>query len=217
MNPNLRGMMAESAIANEAVRLGFAVLVPAFGAPRCDMALERDGRLIRVQCKSATHRDGAVIVRATTNRRTANGYLRGTYSPDEIDVIAAHCPELKRCFAVPIDDFGASGTLHLRLEPARNAQKAGLHFAANYTLGAIAQLEERAAGSRKVVGSSPTSSTPDPGVPEAPVCVGAHEFRNRFGWYMERAAAGEELLVTHRGRPCIRIAAAQPQLEVLAA
>jgi antitoxin (DNA-binding transcriptional repressor) of toxin-antitoxin stability system len=33
---------------------------------------------------------------------------------------------------------------------------------------------------------------------------------------MERAAAGEELLVTHRGRPRIRIAAAQPQLMAVA-
>jgi prevent-host-death family protein len=35
--------------------------------------------------------------------------------------------------------------------------------------------------------------------------VGAHEFRNRFGWYMERAAAGEEIRVTRRGRPYVRL------------
>jgi prevent-host-death family protein len=35
--------------------------------------------------------------------------------------------------------------------------------------------------------------------------VGAHEFRNRFGWYMERAAAGEEFLVTRRGKPYVRL------------
>jgi len=35
--------------------------------------------------------------------------------------------------------------------------------------------------------------------------VGAHEFRNRFGWYMERAAAGEEMRVTRRGRPYVRL------------
>ena len=31
--------------------------------------------------------------------------------------------------------------------------------------------------------------------------VGAHEFRNRFGWYMERAAAGESFVITRRGKP----------------
>jgi antitoxin (DNA-binding transcriptional repressor) of toxin-antitoxin stability system len=33
---------------------------------------------------------------------------------------------------------------------------------------------------------------------------------------MERAAAGEELLVTHRGRPRIRVAPAQPPLMAVA-
>jgi prevent-host-death family protein len=31
--------------------------------------------------------------------------------------------------------------------------------------------------------------------------VGAHEFRNHFGHYMERAAAGEEILIRRRGKP----------------
>ncbi|HSK50973.1 MAG TPA: type II toxin-antitoxin system prevent-host-death family antitoxin [Solirubrobacterales bacterium] len=40
--------------------------------------------------------------------------------------------------------------------------------------------------------------------------VGAHEFRNRFGLYMERAAAGTEVLVNRRGRPSVRLG---PQLK----
>jgi len=35
--------------------------------------------------------------------------------------------------------------------------------------------------------------------------IGTHEFRERFGWYMERAAAGEEIHVTRRGRPHVRL------------
>jgi hypothetical protein len=34
---------------------------------------------------------------------------------------------------------------------------------------------------------------------------------------MERAAAGAELLVTHRGRPRIRVASAEPRLFAVAA
>ena len=60
----------------------------------------------------------------------------------------------------------------------------------------------------EVVGSSPTSSTPPP-----ESVVGADEFRNRLGWYMERAADGEEFFVTRRGRPYVRLTgAAAPQL-----
>jgi prevent-host-death family protein len=63
-------------------------------------------------------------------------------------------------------------------------------------------LGERSDGIRKGVGSSPTGSTrTDPAVRE----VGAHEFRNHFGYYMERAAAGEEILITRRGKPHARL------------
>ncbi|MGI8946201.1 MAG: type II toxin-antitoxin system Phd/YefM family antitoxin [Thermoleophilaceae bacterium] len=31
--------------------------------------------------------------------------------------------------------------------------------------------------------------------------VGSQQFRNRFGWYLERSAAGELIEVTRHGRP----------------
>jgi prevent-host-death family protein len=40
--------------------------------------------------------------------------------------------------------------------------------------------------------------------------VAAHELRERFGWYMERAAAGDELLVTRHGKPFVRLTSAAP-------
>ncbi|MFI5121972.1 MAG: type II toxin-antitoxin system Phd/YefM family antitoxin [Vicinamibacteria bacterium] len=62
---------------------------------------------------------------------------------------------------------------------------------------------------QEVVGSSPTSSTF-----ETPVTVGAHEYRNHFGWYMERAAAGESFLITRRGKPYARLVPPHAQLEL---
>ncbi|HET9185158.1 MAG TPA: type II toxin-antitoxin system prevent-host-death family antitoxin [Solirubrobacterales bacterium] len=35
--------------------------------------------------------------------------------------------------------------------------------------------------------------------------VGAHEFRNHFGYYMEQAAQGTEVLVSKRGQPFVRL------------
>ncbi|MGH2961351.1 MAG: type II toxin-antitoxin system Phd/YefM family antitoxin [Solirubrobacterales bacterium] len=52
------------------------------------------------------------------------------------------------------------------------------------------------------MGSSPTGSTPTDSPAQT---VGAHEFREHFGYYMERAAAGEEILITRRGRPHSRL------------
>jgi prevent-host-death family protein len=213
MDSNRIGAIAETAIAAEATKAGFEVFRPIVEGGRYDLAFETGAGLLRVQCKSAPLRKGVVVVRTQTCRRTSNGYRRTVYTPQEVDVIAAYCPELNRCFALPITIFGSSGTLQLRLTPTRNGQRAGLHFADDYPLGAIAQLEERLTGSQEVVGSSPTSSTSSPAGATA---VGAHEFRNRFGWYMERAAAGEEIVVTRRGKPQLRLAAVSPELRLAA-
>jgi prevent-host-death family protein len=216
MDSNRIGAIAEWAIAAEAIALGFRVLRPLV-EDRYDLAIDLGGRLVRIQCKTAPMRGEAIVVRARTCRRTADGFRHGVYSPDEVDVIAAYSPKLRRCFAVPITTFGPGGTLYLRTVPARNGQRAGLHFADDYSLGAIAQLEEHLGGTQGVVGSSPTSSTPSPTAPApAPTIVGAHEFRNRFGWYMERAAAGEDILVTRRGKPHLRLSAVAPALDLAA-
>jgi prevent-host-death family protein len=44
----------------------------------------------------------------------------------------------------------------------------------------------------------------DPAAPGL-VSVGAHEFRNRFGYYLERAAGGAEIAISHHGRPYARL------------
>src|SRR5207247_9427256 len=92
-----------------------------------------------------------------------------------------------------------SSILHPPLPTRRssdlNGQRAGLHFAEEYPLGAIAQLEERLRGTQEVAGSSPASSTPPADV--AATIVGAHEFRNRFGWYMERDRKSTRLNSSH--------------------
>ena len=97
---------------------------------------------------------------------------------------------------------------YLRLKPTLNGQRACTKLASEFEFaGAVAQLEERLAGSQKARGSSPLSSTPSPRDDE-PTVVGAHQFRNHFGYYMERAAEGAEILVNRRGRPYVRLVAA---------
>ena len=65
-------------------------------------------------------------------------------------------------------------------------------------------------------GSSPLSSTPSPDPPET-LRVGCHEFRNHFGYYLERAADGHEVLVSRRGRPYVRLVSVEPRLRLVAA
>jgi PD-(D/E)XK nuclease superfamily protein len=161
--PNQMGAAAEAAIALAATKLEIPVLQPMFIDCRYDFVFALPTGLVRIQCKWAPRRKNVVVVQARTCRRTAGGYERTTYGPEEVDAIAAYCPDVDRCYLIPILDVPPSGIMHLRLAPAKNNQLKRLHSAAEYELdhGAIAQLEERLSGTQEVVGSSPTSSTPE--------------------------------------------------------
>lgn len=208
--PNIKGAVAELAIAKAAAQLGLAVYGPLTEHGRYDLVIEIAGVPQRVQCKwGRLIQDGSVIcVQIGGSRITPAGYVRSVYDRHEIDLVGVYCGEIDRCFLIPIEIAEGRSVLHLRLKPTRNGQRAAVREAAKFEFaGAIAQLEERCHGMAEVVGSSPTSSTPP-----APVVIGADEFRNRLGWYTERAAAGESFRITRHGRPYIRVGPAAEQL-----
>ena len=166
LTTNDKGAIAEAAIAFAAVVAGVIVLRPMQEGRRYDLLFDIDHQLVRVQCKWGRV-DGDVVVATTrTNRHTPAGYVSTTYTADEIDAIAVYCGDLNRSFLVPITEASGRSHLHLRLAPARNNQRALVKMADAYDLakmvdhlGAVAQLGERRAGSAKVRGSSPLSST----------------------------------------------------------
>jgi prevent-host-death family protein len=211
LSANHKGNIAEAAIAFEAIKLGIEILKPVAEHGRYDLVLDCGNRLLRVQCKwGSLDRDlGVICIRVGGSRHTPRGYVTSTYSADEVDAVGVYCGELKEVFLVPIEVAAGKRQLHLRLSSPRNGQRACINLADDYRLGAIAQLGERSAGSRKVVGSSPTSSTPRAG---DEITIGAHGFRNHFGYWMERAAAGDEILITRRGRRYARLGPANQQL-----
>jgi prevent-host-death family protein len=203
---NHKGAVAEAKIMAAAIELGVPVLRPISEHGRYDLVFQVDDRLLKVQCKWASRSGDVVVVHIGGSYLSPRGYVRSTYGADEIDAIAAYCADTGKCYLLPIDLVAGQHLIHLRLAPPKNGQRAALNWARDHQFpGAIAQLGERGHGMAEVVGSSPTGSTSDS--PSA-VEVGAHEFRNRFGWYMERAAAGEEFLITRRGKPKVCLVSA---------
>jgi prevent-host-death family protein len=209
MNSNQKGAIAEAAIAFHAVKQGIEVLRPVAEHCRYDLAFDLGERMIRVQCKWAPRRGDVVQVHLAGYRLTPHGQVRSTYGEHEIDAVAVYCDDLDRVYVLPAALVAHKTAVRLRLERPKNGQRASINWADEFTLGAIAQLGERLRGTQEVAGSSPASSTPQADDTEAPeTAVGAHEFRNLFGHFMERAAAGERILVTRRGRPMVRLAPA---------
>jgi PD-(D/E)XK nuclease superfamily protein len=205
VNPNLKGAIAEQAIAFEATKLGVPVWLPAAEHGRVDMLFEVGGRFWRVQCKSgrlSPTRD-VVIVPLFSCRRGPNGHIRTGYGADEIDLVAVYAQELDRCFLMPVSLTEELSTIHLRLTPPRNGQVACINLAEDFDfVGAIAQLGERCHGMAEVAGSSPASSTSSS---DTSATVGSNPFRDKLGYWMEQVAAGREVLVTFRGKPRVRL------------
>ena len=160
-----KGAIAETAVVHAAAKLGIDVYRPVMDGTRCDFVLDIDGRLLRVQCKWANRVGDVIAVRCYSSRRSASGFVKRPYTPSEVDALVAYCPELDRCYYLPLENFPGRVQIQLRLARAKNNQRSGIHWAEDYELaarlcrpGAVAQLGERVTGSHEVRGSIPLGS-----------------------------------------------------------
>jgi hypothetical protein len=166
LTTNQKGLVAETAIIHEAVKLGIVVARPLDDVPY-DLILDFGTALVRVQCKWAVRKGDVVIVPTRRCRRGPEGFIHRGYELGEIDAVAAYCAELQKCYLLPLSMSVGRAAVQLRLRAPRNNQQRGINWARDFefgatlpSLGPIAQLGERVAGSDEVVGSSPTGSIP---------------------------------------------------------
>jgi hypothetical protein len=208
LTTNQKGVIAEAGIEYSAAKLGIAVYKPTSGHSRADMIFEIGAEIWRVQVKwgQLAPAGDVVIARVRTNYLSPAGYVRSSYTEDEIDLLAVYCGELDRAFLLPIAKVARTSTLHLRLSPPHNNQRACINLADEYDFaGAVAQLGERRHGMAEARGSSPLSSTEKSPALGPAVCVGANAFRDKLGYWMDQVSAGQEVVVTRHGRPRLRM------------
>jgi prevent-host-death family protein len=216
VDSNHKGNVAELAIATEAARLGLSVLKPLTEHERYDLALGIGGALLRVQCKWASHDGSVVSVHVARCRTSRRGYVRATYTTEEIDALAAYCRELRRCYLLPVSMIAGRHLVHLRTVAPRNNQRAAINYAAEYELGAVAQGKSDALAARRSrvrIPPAPLPSADDSdlnfpgrdGFTDLNGTVGMDEFYAKLAQYVRRAEAGGEVLVTRWGRPVARL------------
>ncbi len=168
---NEKGKIAEAQILAAFVRAGVRVAIPFGGDSPYDLIAEINGKLFRVQVKWGRVVNGCVLFATAHQKRpnTTEGFQRWAY--EDVDLFAVYS-EQGESYLVPPEMTSATIT-QLRLRPTKNHQSSGVRFAANFTFeaileqkiegsinyGGLAQLGERLAGSQKVRGSSPLSST----------------------------------------------------------
>jgi hypothetical protein len=131
-----RSTLAAIAVLRE---LGYGIYLPFGENTRCDLMLERDGFVDRVQCKTGRLRKGVVTFRVCSSyaHHRSSAFKRRTYH-GEIDLFAVYCPETTGVYLVPISHLPVTNQATLRVDPCRNNQRDRVRFAADYEVGRVA-------------------------------------------------------------------------------
>jgi hypothetical protein len=123
-----KGDIAEAFVTFLLKEKGFNVLFPWGEDNRYDLVVEKGGIFKRVQVKYVSLRNGVIDVPL----RSANNHSVIHYSLNDIDVVAAYCPEVRKVYFIPLDRIKNRSSFKLRLKPAKNNQKKFVVLAVDY-------------------------------------------------------------------------------------
>jgi hypothetical protein len=114
---------------------GYRILLPFGENTRYDLAIEADGRLRRVQCKTGRYRNGAVwFPTCSSYAHHPNPKVTRRSYVGQIDDFAVFCPTLGTVYLIAIEDVPLEKEAALRVEPPRNGQVKRIRLAARYEL-----------------------------------------------------------------------------------
>ena len=125
MDTKLKADIAESAVTTELLKRGFRVLHPVGDRLAYDLAVDLNGRLLRIKVKSAWFNAKtkyfAVDVRITkTNRRHM---LRKRYTADDFDFAIIYLAELGVFYVMPVNVFYSYGSSITFIETGKRQRK----------------------------------------------------------------------------------------------
>jgi hypothetical protein len=107
------------------------------GGTRYDFAFDLGTRFLRVQCKWARRQGEVILVRCFSSRRGRDHFLRLRYTSEEVDAIAAYCPDVDRCYFLPAAVIVGRAQISLRLAPPRNGQRLRIRQADDFEFARV--------------------------------------------------------------------------------
>ncbi len=108
---------------------GKSILVPFGDGLHYDLAIDEDGSIKRVQCKTGKLKKGVIVFR---NYTVLRGGGRRSYG-SSVDYYGVYCPQNRSTYLVPSVDC-ATSTTHLRIDPALNNMSKGIRSAEKYLI-----------------------------------------------------------------------------------
>lgn len=120
-----KGDVAELLVMARVVQRGYTVLCPYGDNARYDFVFESEGGFSKVQCKIGHLRSGRIEFPTKNNKGNYKG---------QVDFFGVYCPELDKCYLVPIDVVWASSKMPLYVVEPLHKVKGKTCMAGDYEL-----------------------------------------------------------------------------------
>jgi len=134
MNSKDKGNICEAMVLAALIREGHHVLVPFGDNLRYDLAVDVNGNLIRIQCKTARPVEGGIQFKTCSSQvHRGKGCLN--YN-NQAEYFGIYSPTTSECHLVPVKLCGGYQCT-LRITTPKNRQKKFVRYAAQYKLGNI--------------------------------------------------------------------------------
>ncbi len=132
MNSKQKGNVTEVECMLAFLKLGYNVLTPYGDCERYDFVVDVNGKLLKIQVKTASISvDNTYIEITCANKTTRNGkFVRHAYDETQIDYFMTSYNN--ECYLIPVSE--CSLTKRLRFVPPKNGQTQGITFAKEYEL-----------------------------------------------------------------------------------
>ena len=138
-HPKIVGDRTQLAVMAALYEAGYGLYVPFGENTRCDLIVEREAELMRVQCKTGRMRKGAIrFAVCSVYAHHPNPKIMFRTYDGEIDAFAVYCPETCGVYLVPFDDITVTRFCYLRVEPSKNNQVQRVRWARDYEIGSVA-------------------------------------------------------------------------------
>ena len=127
MHTKNKGKIAELMVGARLMELGWTILNPICENTRYDLVAEKDGKFIRVQIKYVTPNRNILHI----NCKSSNNWSVLTYTPKEIDMLAAYDSLSKKIYFIPAAKLNTS-SIKIRLKPSKNKQLKKINCARDF-------------------------------------------------------------------------------------
>ena len=123
MDTKLKADIAESAVVTELLKRGFKVLKPFGDRLPYDLGIDNDGKLIKIQVKSAWHYKGAYKVDARITKTNRRKMVRKYYDKNDSDFAIIYISDLNTFYIVPVTVFNGYKSEISLVETAKRQRK----------------------------------------------------------------------------------------------